>query len=245
MQKIDYNAIAATYAVNRNASEMVIQHILGRVHPRQGGNILEIGCGTADHLYVLARTWKTEGFGFDASEGMIAEARVKNPGLNLVKGDANQQFPYGEMIFDFAYSINVIHYIRDLANFYQEARRMVKKSAFVLTVTDSEEDIRRRGISTYFPETIENELKRYPSVDTIKNAMRKAGFTDIGLSHAEREYQMDEDFVNIIAGKAYSCLRLISEDAFQNGLERLRNDVSLGTAVGREVYTFIWGAKRD
>jgi len=69
----------------------------------------------------------------------------------------------------------VIHYIADLDRFFAESWRVLRPGGLVLTVTDSEEDIRGRTMSHYFPETVARELDRYPAIEALRASMRTAG----------------------------------------------------------------------
>jgi len=240
-QTIDYDAIAQIYAANRSASPAVLGRILEEAAMHTPRFILEVGCGTADYLYALSQAWNITGHGFDQSAGMIAAARQKNPGLILQTGDASRTFPYPGGSFDLVYSVDVIHYIPDLVHFFGQARRLLRPSGRVLTVTDSSDDIRQRTLTEYFPETCPNELQRYPSIECIQQAMQQVGFAHTWLGHSRRDFPIDTERLERYRNKAYSSLRLIPEEAFQRGLTRLSADVAAGKAIGRELYTLVWG----
>lgn len=240
---IKYDEIASMYSENRNASPTVIGHILSSlkaIHPQR---ILEIGCGTADHLFLLCEAWNSKGFGFDSSKGMIREGNKKNPGLNLRVGNAEAKFPVSDGEFGFAFSIDVVHYIGNLINFYLEAWKVLEANGVLLTVTDSTEDLSKRTMAKYFPETIESEMKRYHPIDTLKSVMSEVGFKNIKTSHIERPFKINHLYVENVSRKAFSALRLIPGDRFKVGLERLIQEERDGRAFGNEVNTFVWGMK--
>ena len=174
---------------------------------------------------------------------MIREGREKNPGLNLKVGDANKKFPYENDYFDYLFSINVIHYIQDLCHYFSESHRILRNRGIILTVTDSAEDIRNRTMSKYFPESMENELKRYPSIKRITNEMEKVGFRDIEITHTNYIYQLTEKELAKFKNKAYSAIRLVSQDCFEKGIIWMNEDVEKGRCKGKELYTYIWGVK--
>lgn len=240
---IDYDEFSRTYAANRAASPTVVAHILQKMQAQPHGGVLEIGCGTADHLFILSQAWKVRGQGFDRSEGMIGQAQEKNPGLELSLGDASARFPYPDDAFDFAYSVNVIHYIPDLGSYLREAARILKPGGVVLTVTDSEADIRNRTMAKYFPEIVDVELQRYPPIAKIEAAMQAAGFDQTWITHTEQTFPLDESRLEPYRNRAYSSLRLIPDERFRTGLQRLEADVRHGDVQGHEIYTFVWGRK--
>jgi SAM-dependent methyltransferase len=242
---LDYNSMATTYAVHRNASECVISHIAQVMPNRPVGEILEVGCGTADHLLILAGILGARGYGFDNSVRMLEEGAKKNPGLDLQRGDASVHFPYPASKFDLVFSVNVIHYISDPTRFFAEAWRVLRPGGLVVTVTDSETDIRNRTMSCYFPESIEIELGRYHPIAKIEQTMKDTGFEVTWISHTEHEFVMGESQLIKFRNKAFSALQLLPEACFQRGIRRLEQDVRSGSCFSRELYTYVWGSKRD
>ena len=240
---IDYDTIAHTYAAQREVSPAVVEHLAARFAGLQAGSILEMGCGTADYLGALVDRLKIPGFGFDKSSQMLDQARRENPRLTLVRGDAEGRFPFEEDRFNLAFSVNLIHYLGSLRGFFGEVHRVAKGGAIVVTVTDSEDDIQRRTMSRYFPETMEIELERYPSIDAIRTTMDQTGWREIDVTHTERSFALDSLVLERFRRKAYSALRLIPQVCFEAGIARLRKDLDEGGAVVRELYTYVWGKK--
>jgi len=244
---IDYDRIAKDYARDRDASPRVIAAIMNGLSDRPVRDILEVGCGTADHLHILSQAFKATGYGFDRSAAMLEEAGKKNPGLSLSQGDAALSYPYPADRFDLVFSVNVIHYIRigDLDRCFVEALRVLRPGGAAVTVTDSWDDIRRRTMTHYFPETAEAEFARYHDRPAIERAMTDAGFIDVRATHTEHEFTLGPEDVAKYRRKAFSALRLISDEAFRRGLARLEADAARGGAVASELYTYIWDASRD
>ncbi|NOZ27140.1 MAG: class I SAM-dependent methyltransferase [Chloroflexi bacterium] len=239
--RIDYDHIAGTYARCRRASERVIAHVTEMLSGRKIGRVLEIGCGTANHLVAISATLGAHGVGLDRSLAMLRIARGGYPGLHFCLADAEAVYPFPANTFDLALCVNVIHYITRLETFYREAQRVLRPDGIIVTVTDSKEDIRRRTLSHYFPETIPIELRRYPPISAIQRAMEAAGFREIQVSHTEHAFPLGPSHVRRYRQKAYSALRLIPEEAFRRGLARLEREVTGRSAQGQELYTYIWG----
>lgn len=240
---VNYEEIAHGYALHRNASERVVARLLTLMGEKAPARILEAGCGTADYLYVLSKALKARGYGFDRSSAMLQQAENKNPGLDLREGDASLRFPFENTCFDLVFSVDVIHYIGDLAHFFEEAARVLAPGGTVITVTDSEDDIRNRTLAHYFPETVPNELHRYPGINAICQAMGEAGFSDLSVTHTEYREPMSEARLERYRQKAYSSLRFVSEPAFSEGIRRMEQDTHAGACVSRELYTYISARK--
>lgn len=242
---IDYEALAATYARYRAAVPRVVNLLVEAVAGTAGPSIVEIGCGTADHAAALADVFGRQPgarvTGFDVSPGMLEQARAKHAQLALSVGDAEREFPYGSGEFDLAFSVNVIHYLKDLVSHFREARRVLRPGGLMITVTDSEDDIRERTMTRYFPGIVEAELARYHSVAALTGAMAQAGFREIGVAHTRHSNAFGEPDMDRFRRRAFSALRLIPDDAFGRGLARLEADYAAGPVELLELYTYVMG----
>jgi hypothetical protein len=43
--------------------------------------------------------------------------------------------------------------------------------------------------------------------------------------------------------KVFAWLKLLSDEGFSKGIKLMRQDVSKGSCIGSENYTYIWGRK--
>jgi hypothetical protein len=112
----------------------------------------------------------------------------------------------------------------------------------ICTVTDSEDIIRRREIlSGYFPETVEIEVARYPRITQLEAWMAQAGLVQFATATVEEPYEITD--AQPFRAKAYSSVHLISEAAWQAGLERLERDLRRGPVRGVSRYACVWGRK--
>jgi SAM-dependent methyltransferase len=144
--------------------------------------------------------------------------------------------------FDFVFTVDAIHHFGDRALAFQETDRLLSKGGVFVIVTDSEEIIRNRTpLSVYWPETIEIELARYPRTDTLETELRTAGFSDLRREEVRAVARLSD--VTPYRAKVFSCLRLLSEDSYQRGLERLETDLTKGSIQSIHRYLLLW-AKR-
>ena len=75
---VDYDAIAASYACNRRASEQVIAELRAFGSLAQASLVLEVGCGTANHISALVDAIGCGGWGIEPSDAMRKHARVRS-----------------------------------------------------------------------------------------------------------------------------------------------------------------------
>jgi ubiquinone/menaquinone biosynthesis C-methylase UbiE len=188
--------------------------------------ILEIGCGTGNYVSALQRRVGCQCWGVDPSPEMIRRAMKQNGRVAFSVGSA-ENLGFVDKFFDLAFSVDVIHHADNCASYFLEAFRVLRPHGLLATVTDSEDTIRRRmPLAFYFPEIIEHELKRYPSLAQLRSFAEEAGFEVMGDDIAETPFDLTD--TEKYERKAFSCLRLISEEAFAAGIARMTRDLEWG-----------------
>ncbi|HEX4513974.1 MAG TPA: class I SAM-dependent methyltransferase [Polyangiaceae bacterium] len=200
-------------------------------------SVLEIGCGTCNVLRALRERVGCSCAGVDPSSAMLALAPRNVGDLHCCSAE-RMEFP--PTTFDFVYSVDVIHHIRDRGAAFGEIARVLREDGRVCTVTDSESVIRRRLLSHYFPETIDVELARYPRIETLRDEMARAGFVD--LREDEVAFEHDIHDARAVRDKVFSSLKLIDETAFHVGLARLEDDLKRGPLRNVARYTLLWAS---
>jgi SAM-dependent methyltransferase len=236
---IDYGEVAAAYARHRRVHPEVLRSLLAALGP--ASKVLEVGCGTGNYLLGIRERAGCHCCGTDPSAEMLAQAEAGSGQVVLSRGSAEAlDFPAAP--FDLVFSVDVIHHVRDRPRFFREAARVLRPGGKVCTVTDSEWIIRnRQPLATYFPETVAEDLARYPTPDQLRAAMGDAGF--VRFEERTVEFAAELRDIGPFRDKAYSCLRLISDEAFRRGLSRLEGDVRVGPIAWAPRYCLVWGSK--
>src|ERR1700751_439533 len=122
--------------------------------------------------------------------------------------------------FDFIFNVDAIHHFQDRARAFSEIDRLLSSKGTVCIATDSEEIIRnRKPLSTYWPETINLELARYPRIDTLDVELRRASLHSLRQEEVSTTGSLKD--LSPYRAKAFSALRLLSEDDYERGLRRL------------------------
>lgn len=170
-----FDKIARQYAKYREIHPGVLRNLLKNID--QNTKVLEIGCGTGNYIIALNSLTNCQAWGIDISEEMLSKAKSRTNRVRFKLSDATR-LDFSDEFFDFVFSVNVIHHIKDHKSYYKEAYRILKFGGKIVTVTDSEWILRnRRPLTLYFPETLEVDLKRYPSIEKLKSIMRETDFT--------------------------------------------------------------------
>jgi ubiquinone/menaquinone biosynthesis C-methylase UbiE len=177
--------------------------------------------------------------GVDPSAEMLAQLAARGTSVRAQRGPA-ERLELPDESFDFVYSVDVLHHIRDRAAAFSEAARVLRPGGRVCTATDSEQQIRRREIlKRYFPEALEVELARYPRLELVEYEMLRAGF-DVT---AEEELELSSQVTDAtpFKNKAYSYLLYLSDAAFARGLAELEADLQRGPVPYVSRYVMLWG----
>ncbi len=239
--KVDYNSLALEYARHRQVLPEVLKNLIETGKLDSASQVLDVGCGTGNYMIAIESAIGCSCWGIEPSEKMLAKAQERARSVHFKMGKA-EQLDYPAEFFDLVFSVDVIHHVSDRPAYFREAHRVLKKGGKVCTVTDSEEIIRhRQPMSVYFPETIEIELQRYPCIPDLRNMMVKAGFTGLQDTVVEENYELTD--IQRYRDKAFSSLHLISAEAFEQGIQRMEQDLQDRPIPARPRYLLLWGVK--
>ena len=97
-------------------------------------------------------------------------------------------------------------------------------------------------LAFYFPETVRIDLERYPSILILRTHMQQAGYQLIKQNQVEFTYSIAD--IQAYRDKVFSCLHLISDASFQDGIRRMEEDLKRGSLLGISRYAMIWGEKK-
>jgi ubiquinone/menaquinone biosynthesis C-methylase UbiE len=236
---IDYNQLAADYARHRQVHPGVLLALCGAATP--ASRVLEVGCGTGNYISALQRQVGCACWGIDPSVEMLNRARKGSTAVTYRQASAEDLgFPPGT--FDLVFSVDVIHHVVDRQAYLAQALAVLAPGGKICTATDSAWIIRhRQPLSHYFPETVEPELARYPRVADLRAGMARARFVQLDERTVECAYPLTD--IQAYRAKAFSALHLISDAAFQRGIERMARDLRDGPIICTPRYTLLWGSK--
>jgi predicted TPR repeat methyltransferase len=173
--------------------------------------------------------------GFDLSEPMLAEARSRSSAVRFVQADASEKFPCDDGECSLVFAVDVVHHLSSLAKFFQESRRTLGPTGHLMIVTDSEETMRERSLTRFFPEILTLEQKRYPEPDRLRAAARAAGLELQDQEHAVGDIPLTDTFIRQLEAKCSSAMRLLPAHVHAAGMDRVRAAQAEG-AVWRSHY---------
>jgi ubiquinone/menaquinone biosynthesis C-methylase UbiE len=243
MNKIlDYDALTAEYSTYRKVHPDVLLQLFDALRDKDHPCILEVGCGTGNYIRSIQAVLECDAWGIDPSAGMLTAAAERNQDVHLAQA-YGENLPFTPGQFDFVFNVDVIHHVRGLTEFYAEMGRVLTPGGILCTVTESSELIRTRvPLSSYFPETVSHELERYPHIEKLVGLMISCGFEEIHQEVVRFPYLITD--AGPFESRAFSTLHLISEEAFQRGLARLRADLEHGPVAACSHYLMLWGKRK-
>ncbi|MGF7059157.1 class I SAM-dependent methyltransferase [Brassicibacter mesophilus] len=240
--KVDYNEISKKYDDVRTADLKLINLFLDEVKISDGTRILDFGCGTGNYTDKLRRVTGAKIFGVEPSDGMRKKAKIKNPNINILKGN-HEKIPFENDFFDFIYMTDVIHHVPNIETMFNELKRILKINGKICIATQSHKQIEKRFYVKYFPATAKVDKERYPDIERIILAGQNEGLEYLkSVAYCDDKLvKVGQEFVELVEKKGYSMFHLIGDDEYIQGLQQLKNDVKnemleLTTAGG----TLVW-----
>lgn len=232
---VDYDRIAESYdqryALNR--LDGVARALDERVRRSGAESLLDVGCGTGRWLSELA-PMAGIALGLDRSLAMLLRVPARNGREALVCGSGDN-IPFCDSSVDFVSCVNVIHHLAVPSSFVSDAVRLLRsKGALAVVGLDPHQQRDRWYLYDYFPEARDLDLQRYPSADQLRTWMTASGLEGIETVEVERIQrrftggEILEDY--FLQRKASSQLAILSDEAWAQGLHRIRLAVEEGEA---------------
>jgi SAM-dependent methyltransferase len=224
--RVEYDGLAEAYVRHRKCHPSVLHELVTGGELGKTSRVLEIGTGTGNYIAALQELVGCRCFAVEPSSKM-REVAEKNAASVEVRPGKAEELPFEAQSMDFAFCVNVIHHVADRPRLFQEAFRVLGEGKTLCVATESHDMIRKRFVlPSYFPETVDADIARYSSIDELRGMAGNAGFGGWRETRAEAELVVES--ADIYEAKAFSSLHLISEEAFDAGLRRLKADLERG-----------------
>ena len=229
MQKTDYSQIASTYNTRYNANYLVNieNQIKNIITSNNYKTILEAGCGTGRWIDSLKNESKKI-FGLDYSFDMMKIPKSDISYLNLVNADA-VHIPFRKNCFDLIFCVNAIHHFPDKEKFVEECKSTLTSNGMIAVFGVDPHIDKDWYVYDYFDSVYENDLKRFPSLETLKGILRIEKFMEIETKVVEEVYNVrignevfDDPFLN-----KHHCSQLanLSDEEYQKAIEKIKYQI--------------------
>jgi ubiquinone/menaquinone biosynthesis C-methylase UbiE len=173
VKKADYREISSTYDLSRPISEknlaLWLELISGKIGPRRGLKLLDLGCGTGRFSIPIAKRLGCHVTGADSSGEMLRRAMVKE-GSGAVEWHIQdaESLSYPDIAFDVVFMSHLLHHVDDPIKVVKESHRVLRPGGVILNRYGSMGNIHSDPEHRFFPETIEIDKGRTPTVGQVE-----------------------------------------------------------------------------
>jgi ubiquinone/menaquinone biosynthesis C-methylase UbiE len=153
-----------------------------------GTELLDVGCGSG-RFCVLAGERGAAVAGIDATPGLLAIARERNPDADLRRGDL-QFLPWTDRSFDVVTGFNAFFYAADIVAAFREARRVLRPGGHVaLTAFGRPERCESAPVLEFLAPLLPSHAVEDET--PIESLLGEAGFTTVEAGYLEiaEEYE--------------------------------------------------------
>jgi ubiquinone/menaquinone biosynthesis C-methylase UbiE len=251
-RSVNYDQIAPTY--NRRFAGQkerpIASALVDLIEESGAGQVLEVGCGTGRWLMDLLACQAIEPgclFGLDRSSGMLGQALDRRAGLQLVQGLA-EMLPLPDNSFDLVYCVNALHHFNQPEQFIRQASRLLRPGGQLAVIGMDPRNFLARPdrpararwyVYEYFPGTLETDLDRFPSWGQVLDWMILAGFDFARLERVEQVLDSKTGSAvwsdPFLEKNSTSQLILLTDEAYQQGLERMKATLSKAVAANQKL----------
>ncbi len=223
-----YMESALNYDKNRGASSEVVSYITSVLSKYESVRLLDMGCGTGNYINALSEQMTGEYCGIDKSQSMLVKAKKKCSKARFVKTSIENP-DIGERQFNVILMTNVIHQLSSPQNTFNTARTLLKPRGDFFLLTLSHEQIKNRPIMKFFPNALELQSSRFPTIELLRKSSEISGFKLIRtvVVEDEKKIRIDDEYLQAVRDKSYSFLHLLDEREYEMGIKAIESQVKL------------------
>ena len=230
MARIGYDeetaaAYKAVREVPRDGLSEWREAVRRHLRPTQGMTLADIGAGTGAFAAAFSDWFDVRVLAVEPSAAMRDRIPCRS-GVQVLEGDASA-LPLPDASADAAWLSLVIHHVPDLRAAAHEIRRVLRPGAPVLIRQGFPGRVGGIELVRWFPETART-VDTYPSLAETCEAFAAAGFRREALEQVrETSSSSLVDFLGQVDlfRRADTTMRVLTEDEFLRGKERLRRAV--------------------
>jgi len=239
--RVDYSQIAKYYdKVRPSPTDVLLSKIIEYGKIDANYTVLDVGCGTGRYPLNISAMKNLMFCALEPSSEMLKQAVVKDKSKRIlwIQGDG-QWLPFQDGFFNCVYMTAVVHHIENKEMALREIYRVSKKSGKCVILTFSHSRIKKH-ITHDFPGVVAIDLKRIPSVLSLKKMMTMIGFRDVHhhVVQIDEGYVPTDEYLRRVRNKYMSTLTLLSEEDFQRGFEIFKERVE--KKYGNQIRKISW-----
>jgi ubiquinone/menaquinone biosynthesis C-methylase UbiE len=206
---------------------MWMKKVRGLIPDERIESILDLGAGTGRYSELLHWTFGGHVTALEPSGPMREEAGPQgSPEVTWAAGTA-EQVPAEDCYFDLVWMSQVFHHLDDRQKAIREVRRVLRPGGHLVIRNATRENDAAVEWFACFPEAQQLDRDRMPSRRDIAAQVCAGAFRAVA---EETVYQQTapswDDFYERVSQRAMSVMTLISDEAFERGLERLKEWVA-------------------
>lgn len=192
------------------------------------GKVLDLGCGTGRFTVALSETFECPAVGVEPSAAMLDIAISRSePGVLWKQGQA-ESIPLESQTVDLVFMSQVFHHLEEPRRALREIGRVLTPEGYLAIRNGTREHNGELAWLKCFPEAFEIEERRTPSKQELRELVCSQDFMMIAQSTIQQFFASSyNEYFEKISQRGLSALAAISDEAFQSGLQRLREWVSL------------------
>jgi ubiquinone/menaquinone biosynthesis C-methylase UbiE len=228
---LTYNDVSSNYdeRYKQNSLGGIQDSLLKYIKKFKPKNILEAGCGTGRWLNSIP-SYDSKLFGLDLSFGMLSQITKSKISVNLINGNADK-LPLKNNSFDFIYCINAIHHFDNPEKFLWSIKEiLISGGIFILVGIDPHIHDDTWYAYDFFDGIKEQDLKRIPSFDQLKEWSLSFGFKNVrkeSVAVVSSRWIGNAVFKDIFLQKHNSSqLMRLTEEKYSMGILRIKKLIS-------------------
>lgn len=189
--------------------------------------ILDLGCGTGRFTAALGRAFECSVVGVEPSSAMLKVARSQSePNVEWKQGQA-ENIPLESQAVDLVFMSQVFHHLVRPEQALREINRVLTSAGYLAIRNGTREHNKELEWLRFFPEALEIEDKRTPSQQELEELVCGQSFELISQRTVYQLFAASYDeYLEKVSRRGLSALIVISDAAFQSGLQQFQNWVS-------------------
>jgi ubiquinone/menaquinone biosynthesis C-methylase UbiE len=192
----------------------------------RGRRVLDVGCGTGRLAHALAEREACRVWAVDSSPEMLEVARRQASGTTRFRLAEAEALPFRPGWFDRVVMRLVVHLV-DRRRALAEARRVLGPGGRLAIATFEPTHFDRFWLNELFPSLEAIDRGRFPTPETLRDELARAGFADVRATSLRQEAAIDRGTaLEKIRGRHISTFDLIGEDEYAAGLARAERELA-------------------